>query len=267
MIFTPAFWVLLAIVAPAPDAVVTPLDYFDDGRRHVDVFLRTTSTNPGPLLEKIERLKARCVRVEVSSDYPGGSIRTVYGSGVVLDREGHVLTAGHVVDDSSADRITVTLASGARFTASRVSHRDDLFGDSGEDWAILQLRDPPDWDGSLETGETTLGALAMILGYPDHIGVAADGRMAFAESSSHYLEPIVTLGSVRQQRPLTLAPHAGAVPTGGMSGGPVFDMQGRLLGILVSVLRQSGRESEYRYRIVPLSVLPDRTFAADHSSP
>jgi hypothetical protein len=101
------------------------------------------------------------------------------------------------------------------------------------------------------------GSLAFVFGYPDHIGIDARGELAFGEGSTRFLEPIVTLGTVSGADPLTLDPHVGAVPTEGMSGGPVFDSQGRLVGILVSVSRELGEGSRYHYRIVPVIGLPE----------
>jgi len=252
MLFAPALLIpLLAASAPVTREVVTPLDYFNDGRAHVDAFLN------GRMAETVKESKARCVRVALRSESIHGAYRSVLGSGVVLDGGRYVLTAGHVVDGFEADEIQVTLVSGEVHFAELLDYRYDALGAPAQDWAILELRTVPELEPLVETDEATIGTLALLFGYPDHIGVAPDGKMTFGETSTPYLEPIVTVGTIQGNEPLTLAPHVGAVPTGGMSGGPVFDTHGRLLGILVSVLRYSGSDSGYRYRIVPISEIPE----------
>ena len=79
-------------------------------------------------------------------------------------------------------------------------------------------------------------------------------------------EPLATLAVVAQTEPLTLTPLAGAIPTGGMSGGPVFDARGALIGLFASVNRiESAAAARYTYSASPLP--PADRWAPDATRP
>jgi len=246
---------LLASVSsaePAAATFVTPLDYFDSGRQHVENYLEQSDL----LRETANALTQRCARVEVRSTRGEGIYHSILGSGVLLGDGRHLLTAGHVVEGFDHGEILVHFPSGESLVATLDDSRYEAFG---PDWAILTLHGTAPLADGLEIATLPVGSLAFVLGYPDHIGIDPRGDLVFGESSTRFLQPIVTLGTVSGTDPLTLEPHVGAVPTEGMSGGPVFDLQGRLAGILVSVAREPGAESLYHYRIVPVGGVPEAT--------
>ena len=73
------------------------------------------------------------VAISVSSDAGGGQ-----GSGVVIDREGHILTNNHVVTGAgSSPQIEVTLNDGRTYAATIAGT------DASTDLAVITLSDPP----------------------------------------------------------------------------------------------------------------------------
>jgi serine protease Do len=157
---------------------------------------------PG-LGEVVERLRRVTVVVQ-----PGG--RRGNGSGVLWGGDGVVVTNAHVAQERTAD---VTLWDGREFRAE-VMHRDPR-----RDLAALRIvaKDLP----SLEARDTSLvrpGEVAIAVGNPlGFVGALTTGVI-------HAVGPLAGLGKLKWvQSDVRLAP--------GNSGGPLADVQGRILGI------------------------------------
>ncbi len=143
------------------------------------------------------------------------------GSGFVLDRKGHVVTAAHVVD--GADTVTVRLASG-RDTQARV-----LGADQASDIALLRVEAPSAELHPLPLGDSD----AVSVGDPV---VAIGNPLGLARS--------LTAGVVSGLNRTIDSPRgdaiAGAIQTDaalnpGNSGGPLLDTQARVIGVNVQV--------------------------------
>jgi serine protease Do len=157
---------------------------------------------PG-LGEVVERLRRVTVVVQ-----PGG--RRGNGSGVLWGGDGVVVTNAHVARARTAD---VTLWDGREFCAE-VMHRDPR-----RDLAALRIvaKELP----SLEARDTSLvrpGEMAIAVGNPlGFVGALTTGVI-------HAVGPLPGLGKLKWvQSDVRLAP--------GNSGGPLADVQGRILGI------------------------------------
>jgi serine protease Do len=153
--------------------------------------------------EVVERLRRVTVVVQ-----PGG--RRGNGSGVLWGGDGVVVTNAHVAQARTAD---VTLWDGREFRAE-VMHRDPR-----RDLAALRIaaKDLP----SLEARDTSLvrpGEMAIAVGNPlGFVGALTTGVI-------HAVAPLPGLGKLKWvQADVRLAP--------GNSGGPLADVQGRILGI------------------------------------
>jgi len=248
--------------------VFTLLDYFETGRRAVDRFVADSArTNRNrPRLDAIIRRSGQaCVRVEIRFGREESGYRSVVGSGVLLDGGRRVLTAGHTMAGVTNYEAIVTRTTGESRWARVIDQEYELYGGATRDWALLEILGP-DFDSVplVELGEIRDGGLAIILGYPDEIGINVEGRVAFGQGSEgERLQPLVTLGTVQRGDRLTLLPRAGFVPTPGMSGAPVFDAEGRLLGVFTSIVR-AGTESEVRYiyKAAPVTALGKQLFGA-----
>jgi len=148
------------------------------------------------------------------------------GSGVIVDREGTILTNAHVV--RGARRIWVRLASGSRVPAKLVG------SDRQTDVAVIRIG-KGDW------------AVAP-LGDADQVQV---GEIVVAMGSPFALEQTVTMGiiSAKGRTRLGLVNRGrgyedflqtDAAINPGNSGGPLLNLQGEVIGINTAILSQTG---------------------------
>ncbi len=212
----PALVLVLAVplVAPAAEAKWSP----------------TRTTSPANVAElkalqdRITDVVKKVTPATVGLLTPGGRGMLGAGSGVIVNESGLILTAAHVIGDPDKP-VTVVLSNGRRVAGRTLGV--NLLVDSG----MVQLTDPPpadaDWPG------------------------AADGKWPFAEvGSSKGVKPgqwLIALGHpggpkagrkppVRVGRMIDYFQKESAVRTdcplvGGDSGGPLFDLSGKVVGI------------------------------------
>ena len=158
--------------------------------------------------------------------------RSGFGSGVIIDSEGYILTNEHVVHE--ADKIVVTLADGRQFDA-------ELRGtDPRSDLAVIQIEAPDLPYAQLgDSGNLKTGQWVVAIGNP----------------FGHLLnnpEPTVTAGvisALRRSLPRTRRrPHSNytdliqtdAAINPGNSGGPLVNLKGEIVGINVAIFSTSG---------------------------
>jgi len=157
--------------------------------------------------------------------------RAGFGSGVIIDNQGHVLTNAHVIED--ADKITVTLADGREF-------KGILKGtDPRSDLAVIKINatDIPksrlgDSDG------LKIGQWVVAVGNP-------------FGTIFHNPEPTVTAGVIsalhrslpetsRRDSNYTDLIQTDAAINPGNSGGPLVNLNGEIIGINVALFSTSG---------------------------
>jgi putative serine protease PepD len=180
------------------------------------------------------------VKIEGTSDsnpFPGAPTPTVQGlgSGWVFDDQGHVVTNEHVVE--GAQKVTVAFQDGTEVSARVVG------SDASTDVAVLELESVPDSVKPLELGSTS----ALELGDP----VVAIG-------SPLGLQGTVTAGIVSGLHRDIEAPDGftidGAVQTDaalnhGNSGGPLLDLDGRVVGMNAQIASDTGANTGIGYAI------------------
>jgi putative serine protease PepD len=148
------------------------------------------------------------------------------GSGFVIDEQGHIVTNYHVVE--GADEADVTFANGDE------GHAQVVGTDPSSDLALLKL---DDYDGDLTP---------LQLGSSEGLEV---GDPVVAIGSPFGLEGTLTSGVVSQLDRRIQAPNGftidGAIQTdaalnSGNSGGPLIDMQGRVIGVASQIQSENG---------------------------
>jgi len=139
------------------------------------------------------------------------------GSGFIIDRDGHIVTNNHVIEN--ADEITVKLFDEKEYNATVVGR------DAKTDLALIKI-DAPD-------------LVPLELGNSDTLDV---GTWVVAIGSPFGLEQTVTAGIVSAKgRTLGSGPYDDFIQTDasinpGNSGGPLINMQGQVIGINTAIL-------------------------------
>ncbi|TVQ24924.1 MAG: hypothetical protein EA383_09615 [Spirochaetaceae bacterium] len=161
---------------------------------------------------------------EVPENSSGQTRQTVApgASGILLDREGHVVTGLHVVDGSRGIRVSDT--AGRTFDAEIVAVRES------SDLAILRVSLPADHalrPVQLADSQTLrIGQLAFVIGNPFALGRSLTSGVVSALNRTIHIDEQVVFRNMIQ---------TDAAVNPGASGGGLFDSSGRLIGI-VSVL-------------------------------
>ncbi len=160
----------------------------------------------------------------------GGEGRAVgVGSGIFIRRDGMILTNHHVVEN--AERITVTLDDkhkrGARLIGS----------DSKTDLAVIQVDPPKDKDGARDFQTIEFGDSDMI----------SVGDWAVAVGSPFGLNRSVTSGIVSAKGRAQMGIldiedfiQTDAAINPGSSGGPLLNVDGRMIGVNTAIFSQGG---------------------------
>jgi putative serine protease PepD len=191
---------------------------------------------------------------QVSESTPfGQSQGTATGSGLVLDRAGHILTNAHVID--GAARVTVTFEGNGAEVPATVTGRD-----TSSDLAVL----------SVDPSKASLHP--MPLGNSDGVQV---GDPVAAIGNPFGLDRTITTGIVSAKQREIQAPdgftirnviQTDAAINPGNSGGPLFNSQGRVIGIN-SQIATGGTGSEGNVGIgfaIPINTAKSELSALEH---
>ncbi|MDA0352791.1 MAG: trypsin-like peptidase domain-containing protein [Chloroflexi bacterium] len=207
----------------------------DDTPAPVPTVVAAAPASPTPdeatrLREAIERVLPAVVTVVVdlpSVPQDGGGVleRTNYGSGIVVSSQGMVITNFHVID--GAETITVVLGTGERRPAVVVAD-DSPFTD------LAMLRVDPTGLRAASLGDSD----RLVLGQP--LAAISGGVVTFenqvklgvfsARQSSFPREGVLLLDMLQTD----------AAVNNGDSGGALVDATGQVVGMLTTVVRESG---------------------------
>jgi serine protease Do len=153
----------------------------------------------------VKKMLAKVVPATVGLVVGGGS-----GSGVIISEDGYILTAGHV--SGTPDRnCTVILSDGKKLKGKTLGYNKGI--DSG----LVKITDKGKYPfvGLGESGKLQTGQWCLTLGHP---GGFRPGR-----------PPVLRLGRILASNKNLIRTDCALV--GGDSGGPLFDLAGRVIGI------------------------------------
>lgn len=143
------------------------------------------------------------------------------GSGVIVTKDGYILTNNHVVD--GADTVTVNLTDGREFTAKVIGK------DPKSDVAVVKIdaKDLP-FIEIANSDKIEVGDLALAIGNPFGIGqtvtmgmISAVGRATMGLDYEDFIQTDAAINP-------------------GNSGGALVDAEGRLIGINTAIYSRSG---------------------------
>jgi serine protease Do len=162
--------------------------------------------------------------------------QTGMGSGVIVDKKGHILTNHHVIDDT--DEIKVKLANGATYDAEIVGT------DRRTDLAVLKLKGqlPADLtpatlgeSETLRVGEWVL-AIGAPFGFAQTVTagiISAKGRSRVGMDRDMYEDFIQTDAAINR----------------GNSGGPLMNLRGEVIGINTAIISPVGQNAGVGFAI------------------
>lgn len=174
--------------------------------------------------ETAARVRPSVVRIDSTRRGAGGAIEHDVGSGVVLDREGHIVTNAHVV--LNTDSLKVVFADGSERPAILLGH-DFPF----TDLAVLQVG--PGNITPIEVGDSNalvLGETVVAIGNPL---AEFDGSVTVGVVSG--LNRVRVFDQVRQDDII----QTDAAINNGNSGGALANLRGQFIGMPTAILRQS----------------------------
>lgn len=158
------------------------------------------------------------------------------GSGIVLTKDGVILTNFHVVE--GADSISVTLFDGQEFTAHKI-------GDDGNsDIALLKIDAPAESLYPVEFGDSStllVGQIVYAIGNPfGHDRTMTRGIVSNLNR---------TINSPQQSRQIKGVIQIDAAINPGNSGGALFDSRGRMIGMNTAIASRVGENSGVGFAI------------------
>ena len=157
------------------------------------------------------------------------------GSGVIISEDGLILTAAHVVH-AGGDEMTVWLSDGRQATAKKLGMH------TGRDAAMMQIVDEGKWPhAEVAKGNADRGAWVVAMGHP--------GGFQPERTPPVRIGRVLNELSENSRRGFVVSDCA---VSGGDSGGPLFDLEGRVVGIHSSI----GMSIEQN-RHVPISAFND----------
>ncbi len=165
----------------------------------------------------------------------GPIIRRGAGSGVIIAKDGYILTNNHVID--FADEVTVKMTNGKEYNASIVGR------DPSTDLAVLKIdaRNLPTLDIA-DSDKARVGEWVLAVGNPyEYLTSTVTAGIISAKGRN--------LNIIQGSRTIEQFIQTDAAINPGNSGGALVDASGRLLGINTAIASQTGNYAGYSFAI------------------
>jgi len=191
------FWVVLAVLLAGPVAAAA---------ESCTEPLRTVFARVAPSVVSIQSMK-------INKAKPHGRFETIAGSGVIIDKDGQILTNAHVVDGAAS--LSVGLDSRHRVTA-RIVGLDPVL-----DLALLRVEtaSPLPVARLGDSGEVRVGDEVVAIGNP--IGLEQTMTRGIVSALNRLLPGISDEPMIQTDAPINP----------GNSGGPLLDQSGHVIGV------------------------------------
>jgi len=211
------------IYGDVPESGFSPRQHPVTGVNPARAFSNAIADAVEKVMPSVVVVRTEAVQFKIRRDFFGFAYRVPEqlvgeGSGVIIDERGYVMTSRHVI--MGAREIEVVLNDGTKLPAQLVGH------DRATDLAVLQIK--------LNGADCP----AVEFGNSDAVRV---GEVAIAIGSPFSLQSSVTVGHISQKgRRVKILPYEDFIQTDaaineGNSGGPLIDVDGRLIGINAAI--------------------------------
>jgi serine protease Do len=175
-----------------------------------------------PVVEAVHQAAPAVVSVHADMLTQGRVWKRGAGSGVILDPAGFVITNSHVIQ--GAHRLTVELfRGGGRYGATVV------LNDPGRDLALLRIEREGGFPYAVlaESREVLLGETAIAIGNPRGLGdTITVGVVSALDREARMTNGVVLRNLIQTDAPINT----------GSSGGALLNLDGEVLGVIVSLL-------------------------------
>lgn len=216
---------LMALPQQVATPTLVPISVIEEARADDLVFINI-----------YQRVNPAVVNIEVSGPFSADGSLDASGSGFVIDLDGHIVTNAHVVED--ANEILVTFSDGYVTTARLVGL------DNYSDIAVIKVdveaaRLLPVEFG--DSNELLVGERVIAIGNP--FGLESSMTVGIVSALGRALpsERLIT-GNLSSpgvyNNPSIIQVDATVNP--GNSGGPILDMEGRVIGVATAIRTDTG---------------------------
>ena len=220
------------VAAPASDAntaaVTGPMGSFELTEAHAAPAYDSEEQQNIAVYKKALPSVVNILSTAVSFDFFYGPVpQQGQGSGFILDKQGHILTNNHVIDN--AQRVEVTLSDKHKYKATVVGV------DKAHDLALLQINNAPDLQPATlaESNSLTVGQRVYAIGNP------------FGLSGTMTRGIISAIRSIRGpgNSPIEDAIQTDAAVNPGNSGGPLLNSRGEVIGVTTLIANNGADQS------------------------
>jgi Do/DeqQ family serine protease len=163
------------------------------------------------------------------------------GSGAIISEDGYIVTNNHVID--GADEINVTLSNKRSFKAKLIG------ADPSSDIAVLKI-DAKGLPFMIygNSDEVKIGQWVLAIGYPLNLEATVTAGIISAKGRT------LEINRRQSNTPVESFMQTDAAVNPGNSGGPLVDIEGKLIGINSAIASPTGAYAGYSFTI-PVNIV------------